>query len=96
MIKLIKYLGKEKKISQFAKEYCLKSSVLRRRLDLGWTVQKALFTPLQKSKLYFGKTAKQLSKIHNINEDVLRKRLRKGWNLDRAINEKIHLNMRRK
>ena len=45
--KIIKYNGKEQTISQWAKEFGLNRIALYYRIKRGWSIEKALITPLK-------------------------------------------------
>ena len=49
---LITYNGKTQSIAKFAKEYGFRTCVLERRIYRGWTVERALTTPLQTQMIH--------------------------------------------
>jgi len=93
----IVYKGKKyKNQKELAKDYGLKVRCYLRRLQVGWTQEKALETPLKKSSLFatsvakkhefYGEklTIKELCEKNGISEKTLRSRLDRGWNIYEA------------
>ena len=57
--KHLTYNGKTQTVSQWARELNMVDGTLRTRLNLGWSVEKALTTPIRKHKEYEQRTAER-------------------------------------
>ena len=90
----IEYNGETKTIAEWARIAGIERSVLRGRIDRGWTMKKAMSTPSGSSwrnryKITFKgetHTIPEWSKIIGINEHTLRDRLtRLEWSIEKAL-----------
>lgn len=87
---IVEYKGEKKILSEWCKELNLRYSIVHRRLNDGWDVEKAFFKPTSKYKLYDynGKkiTTKDISKITGLTIKNIQLRFSRGWNIDKIIN----------
>lgn len=96
----ITFKGKTQGLIAWAKEYGLKESTLRERLNkYKWSLEKALTTPVKKSFITFnGKTqsVKDWAEEVGIHRATLHSRLTEyGWSIEKALTEPV-INGRRK
>lgn len=87
--KYITYRGHEYELNDICEKFDLKTSTVKKRLQLGWSIEKALETPVRNSVYltYQGKT-------HNLNiwehitgipQQTLNMRIRRGWSVKRTL-----------
>lgn len=83
------YKGVTRVFDDWCKQFNIPRSTLNKRLDNGWSIEKALETPRYKSKLYTyrGKqdTVSGLAKRYGRNVHTVFTRLRRGWSIDKAL-----------
>lgn len=96
----IEHNGETKTIAEWAKIAGVERSVLRGRIDRGWTMEKAMSTPNgstwsnRKKITYNGEThtIPEWAKIIGINESTLRDRLtRRGWTTEKALTTPVEI-----
>lgn len=69
-------------IIQMAKDRNLGYSLVYKRLENGWDLERALNTPVNKNE-----NIKQIAKENNINHKVILTKIKKGLTLDEAVTE---------
>ena len=94
----LKYKNKTyKSIRKLAKEYNVKYNTLTQRLQNGWSVKKAIETPItynKRSIKYNNKTYKSIAELardYNIPPKKLQKKLDRGWTLKKAIETPVQI-----
>lgn len=101
----IEYNGERKTIAEWARISGIDRSILRGRIDRGWSMEKAMSTPSgsiwsNRKKITFnGKThtIPEWAKIIGINGCTLRDRLtRRGWSVERALTEPVEIHNKHK
>lgn len=85
------YGGREVPISELERKAGLARGVMAARLDLGWSVERAMSEPGRNKKpthLVFGEllTTKQICEKFSIDRQSFNRRLRQGWTPEDAIN----------
>ena len=91
--KYLTYQGKTQVIAEWARELGMMRITLRERLKAGWSVERALSTPVSKKKpkrpliTFKGKTqsAAAWGREVKIREYIIRSRLDAGWPVGRAL-----------
>jgi lambda repressor-like predicted transcriptional regulator len=79
------YRGRTRNLQQWADEFGIKRSTLEQRLRTGWTIDKALETPVDNTPAiqltHKGKTLTlaEWAKKTGLSYTILRTRLGKGW-----------------
>ena len=77
-------------VTDWAIKVDITRGVLHSRLERGWTIEKALTTPLRKnnSRHEFNgvmKTISEWAEEYGINYDTLHDRLKRGWSIEKAL-----------
>lgn len=84
----IEYKGKIDTVANLARENNIDCRVLRDRIKNGWSIKKAIETPLQKH-IYKYKdisgTPYQIAKRLKLDKRLLAERLRNGWAIEKAV-----------
>lgn len=87
--RLITYKGETKCMTEWAEVAKLPTTAFESRLDLGWTMQKIMETPLKINKKYEHNgemlSIKQWADKTGIYSKTLVKRLEQGWSFSKAI-----------
>jgi hypothetical protein len=88
---ILEYNGKKQTISNFSKEFGISRNVVRRRLQKGWSTEKALTTPVEKRGITIEfngeiKTRRQWERDLKFPTGTLYQRIVVyGWSIERAI-----------
>jgi len=90
----ITYKNETKSLSEWTKISKLRKGTIITRLRRGWTIEKALFTKIDKVK-YFSykgekKTISQWSKLYNISPQALRFRIN-NWPKSKVLTQKLEV-----
>jgi hypothetical protein len=93
----LEFQGKTQALALWAKELGLDVHLLQNRLKLGWTVERAFTTPVDRRfghlslHTFQGKTQSlsAWSRELKINRATLEKRLRSGWSIEKAFSTPV-------
>lgn len=85
-----------KSINEMCRQYGITKTVLRSRIELGWTLQQILENPAkkinyEKVKDHLGNefsSRKEMCQYHNVNEHTFKERMMRGWSVEKALNPK--------
>ena len=89
----ITYNGITQTLQQWSRKTGLRREMIARRLNSGWSVEKALSSPPIYARIYVewhGKkmTWRELSEITDVPYNKIRKRLKRGWTLEEAVSKR--------
>lgn len=86
----LEFQEKRQTVAEWARELKISSSVIGGRLKSGWSIKKALTTPVKPTArmiTFDGETHSlaEWERIKGFTEDLIGARLRSGWSVERAI-----------
>ena len=81
------YLDQTLLLTEWAAKFGIDQSTVRRRLAMGWAIERTLTTPTRIQLTLHGQTLQLTEWAHKIGLDTsaLRYRLRHGWSVERAL-----------
>ena len=85
--------GVTKRRCEWAKEYGLKSSLIKKRMDEGWDVKRAITTPNQRARFIHNGKARTLTewcRRYKKSQQTVSNRLKAGWTLEEALTYDVH------
>jgi hypothetical protein len=94
--RLFAYKGAQDTLRGFAKRYEISYKLLKNRLELGWTLAKAIATPLgadEKRVTFRGRTQSLSAwgREVGISGGRISERLREGWSVERALTQPLRV-----
>jgi len=91
--RFITYRGETLTVALMARKYGLSEKIFKTRFNEGWSVEKAIETPLRGRELisYNGieKEAREFANEYGIPYLQLKKRLNRGWDIERALKQPL-------
>jgi hypothetical protein len=93
--RMLTYGGKSQCVVSWAEELGMAGHVLQHRIDRGWTVERALTTPVKDAKgkqlTYQGKTqpVSHWAKELGVHAMAIHSRLRLGWSVERTLTQPV-------
>jgi hypothetical protein len=96
----IKLNNKIQTLIEWCEEFDLDYSLVNKRINNGWEIEKALFKPKGRTKYYNYNnqklTLKDIAKLTGLKEKTIKSRLDHKWNIDKIINMPYYSKGKRK